>query len=178
MSVDEHRFLSLDLHKNNLGDEGVRLLMSEIRHSQSIIYLNLASNEITNEGMITIFKALQENESVISLNLSTIDGVARNRISATGILELKRMLQHNHFLEQLDLSSIGLGNEGLIALCEMLSGPVLNNPSNMESSPDFAFMKEHHHLSLAQKNELGSDNAFFGLKPAPPRVSAIKSLKL
>ncbi len=92
MSIDEHRFMSLDLHKNNLGDEGIRLLMSEIRHSKSIVELNLASNEITNDGMIIIFKALQENESITTLNLSTIDGVARNRVTTSGILELKRML--------------------------------------------------------------------------------------
>ena len=30
-----------------------------------------------------------------------------------------------------------------------VTGPVLNNLSNVESSPDFSFMKEHHHLSMA-----------------------------
>jgi hypothetical protein len=65
------------------------------------------------------------NESVISLNISTIEGVARNRISQTGILELRNLLKVNQFLEDLDLSSVGLGNAGLEAICDAL---VDNNP--------------------------------------------------
>jgi hypothetical protein len=84
----------------------------------------LASNDISNEGMIAIFKGLQVNESVVSLNLATIDGVARNRISHSGIVEMKRLLNTTMFIETLDLSSIGLGNEGLVAICETLSAGV------------------------------------------------------
>jgi hypothetical protein len=51
----KHRIKTLDLQKNNLLDQGIRLLMPEIRKSKSIIELNLASNEISNEGMIVIF---------------------------------------------------------------------------------------------------------------------------
>jgi Leucine Rich repeat len=86
-----------------------------------LVHLNLASNDISNEGMIAIFKGLTDNESVISLNLSTVDGVARNHISQSGIQELKKFLNTTNFLEILDLSSIGLGNEGLVAICETLS---------------------------------------------------------
>lgn len=85
MHRDKHRIAILDLQKNLLSDEGVKVLMHEIRKQKGIIEINLASNEISNEGMIEIFKALQENQSVISLNLATLEGVARNRISATGI---------------------------------------------------------------------------------------------
>ena len=95
--------------------------MRAVCHSKSIVYLNLASNDISNEGMISIFRGLQENESIIEVNLSTIDGVARNRISHTGIVELKKLLNCTNLIEVLDLSSIGLGNEGLIAICDTLS---------------------------------------------------------
>jgi hypothetical protein len=61
MSIDRHRFVSLDLHKNLLGDHGVKILMTEIRRSKSLVDLNLASNEISNDGMISIFDALQDN---------------------------------------------------------------------------------------------------------------------
>ena len=77
MSIDRHRFVSLDLHKNLLGDQGVKILMTEIRRSKSLVDLNLASNEISNEGMISIFDALQDNQSLSALNISTVDGVAR-----------------------------------------------------------------------------------------------------
>ena len=58
MAIDRHRFVSLDLHKNLLGDQGVKILMTEIRRSKSLVDLNLASNEISNDGMISIFEAL------------------------------------------------------------------------------------------------------------------------
>jgi len=94
--------------------------MHEVHKSKSIVELNLASNEISNEGLIAIFHGLVGNESVVTLNISTIEGVARNRISQTGIMELRNLLKFNHFLENLDLSSIGLGNSGLEAICDAL----------------------------------------------------------
>lgn len=102
--------------------------MDEISKSKSLTKLNFASNEIGNEGMIAVFQGLLHNESVISLNLSTIEGVARNRISASGVAELKNLLIHNKFLENLDLSSIGLGNLGLEAICDALAANY-NQPS-------------------------------------------------
>ena len=92
MSIDRHRFVSLDLQKNLLGDQGVRILMTEIRRSKSIVDLNLASNEISNEGMISIFDALQDNQSLSALNISTVDGVARNRLTGPAIAHLKSFL--------------------------------------------------------------------------------------
>lgn len=62
------------------------------------------------------------------MNLSTIEGVSRNRISASGIKELAILLQKNRFIENLDLSSIGLGNAGFEEICEALKE---NNPKNM-----------------------------------------------
>jgi hypothetical protein len=64
------------------------------------------------------------NESVVALNISTIEGVARNRISATGIQELRNLLKFNRFLELLDLTSIGLGNAGLEAICDALGANI------------------------------------------------------
>jgi hypothetical protein len=95
--------------------------------------------------MISIFEALQDNQSLIDLNLSTVDGVARNRLAGSAaIAQLKTFLHRNEFLELLDLSSVGLGNEGLEALCEVLSpaGAPLNQVSRLDSNKvEFAFEK-------------------------------------
>lgn len=69
------------MHKNNLGDNGVKALMKAFKYTKSVIEINLASNEICNEGMLSIFEGLMKNESVISLNVATLDGIARNRVS-------------------------------------------------------------------------------------------------
>ena len=129
--------------------------MPEIRKSKSIIELNLASNEISNEGMIVIFQNLADNDSVISINLSTIDGVARNRISQTGIEELATYLRKNNFIEMLDLSSISLGNEGLEAICDTLSG-AQNARSNQLSSRGASFGLEREKSGVHNTDDLPS----------------------
>ena len=88
--------------------------MKAIKKSKTVIHLNLASNEICNEGMLAIFKSLVKNESVISLNVATLEGMARNRVSLSGVKELKNLLIKNKFLNMLDVSSIGLGNDGML----------------------------------------------------------------
>jgi hypothetical protein len=57
---------------------------------------------------------------VISLDVSTIDGVSRNRMSAPSIEMLRQLLEYNNFIQDLNLSSTGLGNAGLDAICEVL----------------------------------------------------------
>lgn len=83
-----------------------------------MVHLSLASNEICNDGMISIFKGLTQNQSVISLNVSTIEGMARNRVSTSGIVALKNLLITNKIINILDVSSIGLGNDGMMQVCE------------------------------------------------------------
>lgn len=134
---NKHRFARLDLHKNLLQDEGVKALMHEVHKSKSIVELNLASNEISNEGMIAIFQGLVGNESIVSLNISTIEGVARNRISVSGVAELRNMLRFNNFLELVDLSSIGLGNAGLDAICDALLGSTIKKQLLSQSNSGF-----------------------------------------
>eukprot|EP00347_Sterkiella_histriomuscorum_P002496 403367926 len=125
------RIARIDLHKNNLGDAGVKLLMKAIKKSRTVVHLNLASNEICNEGMIAIFKGLQRNQSLISLNVSTLEGMARNRVSQTGIAELHNLLVKNKFINFLDVSSIGLGNQGMMQICEAFMDE--NNPCSLLS---------------------------------------------
>jgi Ran GTPase-activating protein (RanGAP) involved in mRNA processing and transport len=122
------RIAHVDLHKNDLGDAGVKTLMKAIKLSKTVVHLNVASNEISNEGMSAIFKSLQKNESLVSLNISTIEGIARNRVSHKSIQELKNLLKCTKILSILDASSVGLGNEGMIAICEVLADDTIDCP--------------------------------------------------
>lgn len=61
MHKDKYRFTKLNLQKNLFSDDGIKLIMHEVRRSKSIVEINLASNEISNEGMIYIFKNLVDN---------------------------------------------------------------------------------------------------------------------
>ena len=60
--------------------------------------------------------------------MSTIEGIARNRISHSGIEELKKLLQKTKFLSILDASSIGIGDEGLAAICSVLADEAVDCP--------------------------------------------------
>jgi Ran GTPase-activating protein (RanGAP) involved in mRNA processing and transport len=49
---------SLDLRRNTIGDEGVKILMKAVSKSKQIVHLDLSSNELTHKGGKTIFKSL------------------------------------------------------------------------------------------------------------------------
>lgn len=130
------RIARIDLHKNQLGDEGVRILMKAISRSKTVVHLNVASNEIGNEGMIEIFKTLKRNHSLISLNVATLEGMSRNRISQSGYHVLRDFLKVNKCLNILDVSSIGLGNEGMMSLCDaFLDEELEQNSDSHQSTP-------------------------------------------
>lgn len=120
MRCQRDRLAVLDLHKNNLGDAGVKLLLPSIAKSRTLIHFNIASNDITNDGMMALFSGMLRNESLTELNVSTMEGIARNRISLLGVLEIKRMLQNNKFISILDISSLGIGNDGFDLICDAL----------------------------------------------------------
>ena len=124
--------------------------MKAIKRSKSVVHLNVASNEIGNEGMVSLMKGLKQNESVISLNMSTLDGVSRNRIGFTGMRELGSLLMTNKFLTILDISAIGLGNDGFDLICDTLLDETLTSLLSLKS----------------QSNEINSIAVFEKLKTA------------
>lgn len=52
------RIAKINLHKNSLGDSGIKALMKAVKRSKTLVHLNLSSNDICNDGMISIFKGL------------------------------------------------------------------------------------------------------------------------
>ena len=83
---------SLDLSKNFLRDEGVRVLseafLSKAYSTPTLVHLNLANNELTYKGVKHLCKALSIpmgcGSSLIHLNLSNVDPLQKNRIGWQG----------------------------------------------------------------------------------------------
>ena len=101
------------LTKNNFGDQGIEILIENIKNNSNIVELNLCSNNIGTKGGIIIFNYLLNQNSVITLDLSSKEGIYRNRICAEGVKLIEKVLKKNYFLEKLDLSSNSIKNEGL-----------------------------------------------------------------
>lgn len=112
--------MHVDLCKNNLQDEGAKILASAIRHSTSLIHLDLCQNGISPNGAKKIFKALTNNNSVISLKIGNSENVNRNRLSVRAVPDLNKYLISSQVLQFLDLRSTNLTDAGLSLLCEGL----------------------------------------------------------
>eukprot|EP00347_Sterkiella_histriomuscorum_P017960 403347321 len=110
----------IDLKKNLLGDEGVKILIKAISKSKNIVHLDLSSNQITHKGAKKIFTSLLPNCSLISLKLGSIDGVNKNKVGQKGVQHLIPLLQHSKFLQFLDLRSNILSDNGIVTLCDAL----------------------------------------------------------
>lgn len=91
-------FSHLDLGKNNLGNQGIEILMKGLKSNRSIIHLDIGSNDITLEGAIILFKSLQKHPTLTSLTMANHDRLHRNRLGAKACVELRNLLQVNKIL--------------------------------------------------------------------------------
>ena len=107
---NKDNYSRLILSKNNVGDNGIEILLDSIKDNSGILELNLSSNNITQRGGKIIFDFLLNQNSIISLDLSSDEGTNRNRICAEGIRPIEEVLQKNFFIEYLDLSSNSIKN--------------------------------------------------------------------
>ena len=114
------RISRLNLTRNNLGDQGIQLLMNAIKNTMSLISLNLTSNNITYRGGQIIFENLSEQKSIIDLNISSIEGTNRNHLTYLGLKNIEPFFNKNGFIETLNLSGNSIKDEGFILLCKAL----------------------------------------------------------
>jgi ankyrin repeat protein len=105
---------SLNLGRNNIGDEGAKLIAQALEHTD-LIGLDLNSNNIGDAGALALAEALKKPTSKLtSLNLCT------NEIGLPGVIELAEALRTNKTLKELGLYCNDIGSEGLVAIAEAL----------------------------------------------------------
>ena len=115
------RISRLNLTRNNLADNGIKILIAAVKNSHSLVSLNLTSNSITHRGGDIIFGELINQQSIIDLNLSSIEGTNRNRLTADGIKNIEFFLKKNFFIETLNISGNSIKDEGFITLAKGLN---------------------------------------------------------
>ena len=114
------RISRLNLTRNNLGDQGIELLINAIKNSMSLISLNLTSNNIAYKGGQIIFEDLSEQKSIIDLNISSIEGTNRNHLTHLGLKTIDHFFNKNGYIESLNLCGNSIKDEGFILLCNAL----------------------------------------------------------
>ncbi|CDW82527.1 UNKNOWN [Stylonychia lemnae] len=114
-------FSHLDLSRNKLRDDGVKILSKYLVANRSIIHLDLSQNEITHKGSQELFLQLASNVSIISLDVGSYDGQGRNRIGSKGLIKLQQLLiMPNTMLSHIFLAGNYIGNQGLQLLASGL----------------------------------------------------------
>lgn len=76
----------LDLTKNFLRDEGVKILVNAllVETPRPIVYLNLSNNEFTPKAVGYLCEALKHTNGLIHLNLSNVDAMQKNKVGWQG----------------------------------------------------------------------------------------------
>lgn len=100
----------LNLSRNKIGDEGLKILSSALIINWSLIALDVSSNRIQGYGFEALFKALQKNKTLVSLDISTKDFLEKNKISDSSIDELSLYLKAPNLLSYLYIGGTSLSN--------------------------------------------------------------------
>ena len=105
---------TLNLHGNQIGDEGIFKLTEALKPNTTITTLHLSGNQIGDEGASKLAEALKTNTTITTLWLSS------NRIGDKGASNLAEALKINASITTLDLSDSQMGDEGVSRLAEAL----------------------------------------------------------
>ena len=89
--------LDLDLSRNFISDEGIKVLSKSLMANKTLKYLNLRHNRIREDGYKIFSEYLTENKTLEELSLS------ENAISNEGIKHLSTFLPHNKTLKMLEM---------------------------------------------------------------------------
>jgi Ran GTPase-activating protein (RanGAP) involved in mRNA processing and transport len=104
----------LNLHLNQIGDEGAKALAKALERNQTLRELDLESNQIGDEGALALAEALAKNQTLTMLNL------AHNKIGVEGAQALAEALKRNQKLTILHLKDNRIGDGGAQALAKAL----------------------------------------------------------
>jgi Ran GTPase-activating protein (RanGAP) involved in mRNA processing and transport len=103
-------------NNKQIGDEGCILLASSLKRSTTLGVLDLTNCDIGSKGAKALGAALALNKSLHTLYLSE-----NPAIGVDGMKELAAGLVDNKKLKILDVGNCGIGDDGCIALAELLS---------------------------------------------------------
>ncbi|XP_075705033.1 dynein regulatory complex subunit 5 [Rhinoderma darwinii] len=139
------------LHRSEVDDQKVRVLIRSLLHHPTLVHLDLSHNQICDRGARAVGKLLNQSQLQI-LNL------CNNKIRAPGAQAIAHALTKNNTLRILNLRLNHMGDEGGQALCNALlqntSLEVLHIGSN-ELSEATATVLTHvlsHNASLKSVN--------------------------
>jgi hypothetical protein len=105
---------SLDLQKNNIGLDGVILLIPLIKKTNCLLHLNLSYNNISDEGCKFLTLPLKKNSSLQVMNLEC------NGISDGGVISLSDALIVHKGLKTIKLALNSVTFEGVKHLAGLL----------------------------------------------------------
>ncbi|XP_072895122.1 NACHT, LRR and PYD domains-containing protein 3-like [Hemitrygon akajei] len=119
----------LDISFNRIGEEGLKRLCEALKNEEcKLEKLGLNSIFAFEFGIMGTYEDAPGAENLYDLlqdkncTLQSL-GLAKNSYTVESCKQLISALKENQSLKELDLSSNSLQNEGMIALCEILSGP-------------------------------------------------------
>ncbi len=103
------------LHRNHLGEKGVKRLVSVLQHNKILSILNLSGNGLKMEGLAYVAEGVAGNSTLMSLK------IAQNEIAGSPqcVQHLKTILIESRLIE-LDISDNPLGNACVDALGQII----------------------------------------------------------
>ena len=102
----------LNLSKNNITDDGAKLLAEAIQVNTILQELNICKNEITDEGAKMFAEAIGINTTLQNLNMS------QNKITDKGAKRLAEAIVINKTLQELNISKNWMSKEGIMRIVE------------------------------------------------------------
>ncbi|KAH9245968.1 hypothetical protein BASA81_016509 [Batrachochytrium salamandrivorans] len=110
--IQETKLKGLELANTSISDRGATALASALHHCYNLHTLNLSRNQVGSLGALAIARKLS-NSSISVLNLGG------NPIGPEAMCEFAKHLPLAS-LKQLKLNNVGMGDQGFLALCNVL----------------------------------------------------------
>ncbi|KAI9199429.1 uncharacterized protein BJ171DRAFT_518366 [Polychytrium aggregatum] len=105
--VNDCSLIELDLHKNELGNDGCISIAQSLATNTTLVRLILNECGISTTGMITLFNTLQTNRTLTRLEIS------KNRLSDYAAASLAMCLILNDKIEKIDISNNSITPNGM-----------------------------------------------------------------
>jgi Ran GTPase-activating protein (RanGAP) involved in mRNA processing and transport len=105
------------LHRNHLGERGVKKLMNVLKTNKILTILNLSGNGIKVEGLSYITEGLSKNNTLLSLKISQNEIIGSPQSFAC----LKSLIIESKLIE-LDISDNPLGNPCIESIAQVIGG--------------------------------------------------------